>query len=60
MKIEFTLRIPGKHTTLPIVELDAVPRVGEDVILSDDEACHEVHRVTHDTVRNVVCVLLRV
>lgn len=60
MKIEFSLRIPGQHETLPVVELDAVPREGETVLLKEGDSAHYVHSVMHDAARNIVCVLLRV
>lgn len=59
MKIEFSLRIPGNHTTLEPIEYDAVPREGEGVILKGGDTVHYVHSVMHDTARNIVCVLLR-
>lgn len=59
MKVEFSLRIPGQRETLPVVKMDCVPRVGELVALKGG-ATHEVHSVTHDIERGVVCILLRV
>lgn len=61
MKVEFSLRLPGKHETLPVIEMDCAPRMGELVILDGgDSPVHEVHQVMHDVKRNIVCVLLRV
>lgn len=60
MKIEFVMRNPGNHTVLPIMEVDAIPRVGEGVVFDKDGPYHEVHSVTHFPGRGVVSVLLRV
>lgn len=60
MKVEFSLRIPGQHQTLPPVELDSAPRVGERVLLKGGDEALPVHEVMHDVARGIVCVLLRV
>lgn len=58
MKIEFWLREPGENKLALAVEMDFVPRAGENVSL-DGETNHEVHSVTYDVQRNTVIVLLR-
>lgn len=58
MQIEFWLRIPGEHQKFLTMEMDAVPREGEYVIV-DDNADRVVHSVTYDLRSKSVRVLLK-
>lgn len=53
MQVRFQLRTPGNHRTVAIVELPAVPRVGEAVILPGEDEAREIHSVTWDIGANL-------
>ena len=44
--IRFVLRTPGNHRTFAIVEMPAVPCVGDLVVLPGEETMRRVHTVT--------------
>lgn len=59
MRIRFYLRKPGKHEEVATLEFDAVPRIGDSVVLEKDGESRVVHDVTWKFSEDDVVVLLK-
>jgi hypothetical protein len=61
MRVQFYLREPGNHHVLTSFDMDAIPRAGEHVTLSENGGTREVHSVEWITIRGAMTarVLLR-
>lgn len=59
MLIEFHKRTPGQHAVFHSAHWDTVPRVGEQVAMTDDSEVLTVHSVTYIVGRAMAIVLLR-